>query len=39
MSFGERWLGQITDATGGRTFAIGDREKLPEAAAEISRGM
>jgi Ca-activated chloride channel homolog len=34
---GKMWLSQITDCTGGRTIAIQKREKVPEAAAEISR--
>lgn len=36
---GKRWLREITDRTGGRTLTIESREKLPEAAAEISREM
>jgi Ca-activated chloride channel homolog len=36
---GKMWLSQITDCTGGRTVAIQKREKVPEAAAEISREM
>jgi Ca-activated chloride channel family protein len=38
-SLGKHWLGQITDATGGRTITVDAREKIPEAAAEISREM
>jgi Ca-activated chloride channel family protein len=38
-SLGKRWLSQITDATGGRTVTVSAREKIPEAAAEISREM
>jgi len=34
---GKIWLSQITDCTGGRTVAIQKREKVPEAAAEVSR--
>jgi Ca-activated chloride channel homolog len=34
---GKMWLSQITDCTGGRTVAIQKREKVPEAAAEVSR--
>ncbi len=34
---GGKWLGEITDATGGRTLTVNNKEKLPEAAAEISR--
>ena len=33
---GRKWLGEITDATGGRTFAIDNLSMLPEAAAAIS---
>ena len=36
---GKKWLREITDRTGGRTLTIESREKLPEAAAEISREM
>jgi Ca-activated chloride channel family protein len=34
---GGKWLGEITDCTGGRTITVDSREKVPEAAAEISR--
>lgn len=34
---GKRWLGQITDATGGRTLAVDNMARVPEAAATISR--
>lgn len=33
---GGKWLGEITDPTGGRTITVNKKEKLPEAAAEIS---
>ncbi len=36
---GKIWLGEITDATGGRTIAVDNRGKVPEAAASISREM
>jgi Ca-activated chloride channel family protein len=36
---GKRWLREITDATGGRTVTVEDRDKLPEAAAQLSREM
>ena len=36
---GKKWLREITDRTGGRTLTIESREKLPDAAAEISREM
>jgi Ca-activated chloride channel family protein len=36
---GKIWLGEITDATGGRTVTVDNREKVPEAAAAISREM
>lgn len=36
---GKIWLGEITDATGGRTVAVDDRGRVPEAAATISRAM
>lgn len=36
---GKKWLREITDRTGGRTLTIESRDKLPEAAAEISRIM
>lgn len=35
-SLGQRWLAEITEATGGRTIAV-DLPKVPEAAAAISR--
>jgi Ca-activated chloride channel family protein len=34
---GRKWLGEITDRTGGRTITVDDRTKIPEAAAELSR--
>jgi Ca-activated chloride channel family protein len=34
---GKKWLSKITDVTGGHTVTVDDKEKLPEAAAEISR--
>jgi Ca-activated chloride channel homolog len=34
---GKRWLREITDPSGGRTVTVDSLEKLPEAAAEISR--
>jgi Ca-activated chloride channel homolog len=33
---GRKWLGEITDATGGRTLPIDNLSMLPEAAATIS---
>lgn len=36
---GKGWLSEITDATGGRTIAVDNRGKVPEAAATISRAM
>jgi Ca-activated chloride channel homolog len=36
---GKRWLSEITDITGGHTVAISDFEKMPEAAAKLSREM
>jgi Ca-activated chloride channel family protein len=36
---GKKWLCEITGRTPGRTITIQSREKLPEAAAEISREM
>jgi Ca-activated chloride channel homolog len=36
---GKEWLGEITDATGGRTVTVDNRGKVPEAAAAISREM
>lgn len=34
---GKAWLGEITDVTGGRTITVDNREKVPAAAATISR--
>jgi Ca-activated chloride channel homolog len=34
---GKRWLCEITDPSGGRTVTVDSLEKLPEAAAKISR--
>jgi Ca-activated chloride channel homolog len=34
---GKRWLREITDTTAGRTVTVDSVNKLPEAAAEISR--
>lgn len=34
---GGKWLGEITDPTGGHTITVNSKQKLPEAAAEISR--
>jgi Ca-activated chloride channel family protein len=34
---GKKWLREITDATGGHTVTVEDREQLPQATAEISR--
>lgn len=36
---GKAWLGEITDATGGRTITVDNRGKVPAAAATISRAM
>jgi Ca-activated chloride channel homolog len=36
---GKEWLGEITDATGGRTITVDNRERVPEAAATVSRAM
>ena len=36
---GKKWLGEITDKTGGRTLTVNDQAKLPQAAAAISREM
>ena len=33
---GKEWLGEITDATGGRTIAVENLAKLPDVAAKIS---
>ena len=38
-ALGKKWLSQITDATGGRTVTVDNRDKIPEAAAAISREM
>jgi len=34
---GKKWLSEITDRTGGRTLAVENRSKVPEAAAAVSR--
>lgn len=36
---GKRWLGEITDSTGGRTVAATRLDKVPQLAAAISREM
>jgi len=36
---GSQWLRGITDATGGHTITVEKRDKVPEAAASISREM
>ena len=36
---GKRWLGEITDVTGGKTVAAADLDKVPEIAASVSRQM
>ena len=36
---GRRWLTQITNASGGQTVAADSQEKIPQAAATISREM
>jgi Ca-activated chloride channel family protein len=36
---GKKWLSEITDVTGGRTITVDNREKVPKAAAGISREM
>jgi Ca-activated chloride channel family protein len=36
-SLGRKWLSQITDATGGRTLTVDSKDKVPAAAAAISR--
>ena len=36
---GKRWLGEITDVTGGRTVAAAYLDKVPEIAAAVSREM
>jgi Ca-activated chloride channel homolog len=33
---GKKWLGEITDTTGGRTLTVDKLDKLPEAAAAVS---
>lgn len=38
-ALGKKWLSQITDATGGRTVTVDNRDKIPQAAAAISREM
>jgi Ca-activated chloride channel family protein len=38
-SMGRKWLSRFTDATGGRTIAVGKGSDLPKAAARISREM
>ena len=35
--FGRQWLTQVTDVTGGRTLAVDNAAKIPDAAAQISR--
>jgi len=35
--FGKQWLTQVTEQTGGRTIAVDDPSKMPDAAAQISR--
>lgn len=36
-ALGKKWLSQITDATGGRTITVDNKDKVPGAAAAISR--
>jgi Ca-activated chloride channel family protein len=36
-ALGRKWLSQITDATGGRTLTVDSKDKVPAAAAAISR--
>jgi Ca-activated chloride channel family protein len=36
-ALGRKWLSQITDATGGRTLTVDNKDKVPGAAAAISR--
>ena len=36
---GKRWLGEITDVTGGKTVAAAGLERVPEIAGDISRQM
>jgi len=38
-ALGKKWLSQITDATGGHTVTVSNRDKIPQAAAAISREM
>jgi Ca-activated chloride channel family protein len=38
-SWGKRWLGEITDVTGGQTVAAASLDKVPEIAAAVSRQM
>ncbi len=35
--WGRKWLGSVTDVSGGRTIAADSRQKIPEIAAIISR--
>jgi len=35
--FGKQWLTAVTEQTGGRTLAVDNASKIPDAAAEISR--
>jgi Ca-activated chloride channel family protein len=34
--FGRQWLSQVTEVTGGRTIAVDNASKIPDAAARIS---
>jgi Ca-activated chloride channel family protein len=34
--FGRQWLSQVSEVSGGRTIAVDDANKIPEAAAQIS---
>ena len=34
--FGKQWLTQVTEETGGRTFAVDNAAKIPDAASQIS---
>jgi Ca-activated chloride channel homolog len=34
--FGKQWLTQVSEVSGGRTIAVDDANKIPEAAAQIS---
>jgi Ca-activated chloride channel homolog len=36
-ALGKKWLSQITDATGGQTITVDSKDKIPAAAAAISR--